>query len=497
MSDSAKRQVFRDVTSITIATYISNAVEVLIAIVTRRFLGPYLTGIWSLFKVALEYCGYTLLGVSRAAMYKIPFLVGKKDPKAVDEIKNTTFTFMFLTSLAISLPVLVSVFLLRNSVPREFIIGLVALSVYVIFQRVEMFYMLLLKVFKNFSLLSRSMFVVVAANIFLVFTAVRMFKLNGLYAATITLSLVNIIYIYSNTKYKARFLFSLNRTKELVKLGLPLMGIGIVDTILWSTDRIMIAKMIGVTFAGYYSLGIMARTSMDEISAIASVVKPRMLEAYGSRENVQDAKKYIVVPTEVNSCILPVALGMAYFAIPVFVRFVLPKFTPGIIAMQIILLDVFFRALCPQTRAFLVAVNKTRWIIKVVLITIALNIILNYILIRKGHGIEGVAVATAISSFFLFIASLAHTLIHFETPKNAVLFILRMMIPAAYIAACVAGLQATLRIAAAETNLGNIIGCASITFLSIPVLVYINKKRKLIPLLLSSMKQEASERTKA
>jgi O-antigen/teichoic acid export membrane protein len=489
MSASAKKQVFKDVASVTAATYTSNAIEVVTAIATRRFLGPYLMGIWSLFKIALEYCGYTLLGVGRAAMYKLPLLVGKKDNEAVEEIKNATFTFLISTSFVISFLLLIVVFFLKNTLPREFTIGIIALSAYIIFQRFELFYMVLLKSFKDFVLLSKSMLVIALLDVLMVFVAVRIFKINGLYATIIMLSIVNTVYIYASTKYRARFSFSFSRIKELVMFGFPLMGIGIVDTVLWSTDRIMIAKMIGVTFAGYYSLGIMARTSLYEISAISSVIKPSMLEAYGNRENVHDAKKYIIVPTEINACIIPAVLGMAYFAIPVFVRLILPKFIPGIVAMQIILFDVFFRALCPQTRALLVALNKTKWIITVVLITILMNIALNYVLIRRGYSIEGVAAATAISSFFLFLTSLAYTLVHFETYKNTILFVLKMMIPAAYVVMCTVAVRQMLGRTAIQENLSDITGCALIGLLSIPVLVYINKKKNLISLMLSTIKK--------
>jgi O-antigen/teichoic acid export membrane protein len=341
----------------------------------------------------------------------------------------------------------------------------------------------MVKAFKRFTLLSKSMLLVSTVNIIMIFTLVKAFRLYGLYVSIMILSFANIFYLYKSTGYSMSLNAHLGRIKGLIKEGVPLMAIIVVGTTLWTIDRIMIAKMIGVTYVGYYSIAIMAKSSIYEISASASVLKPHMLEAYGSREDVNDAKKYIVVPAEINSCLLPPILGVAYFLAPFFVRIILPKFIPGILALQIILIDTYFKSLCPQARNFLIAIKKTRWVMGMIVSTIVINIVMNYMLIKMGYGIYGVAAATALSSFFLFTTTLFYSLMQFHRLRETIFFIIRMLVPLVYITGCIFLVKILLRHMPFGLRPGDLVGAVFMIFFSLPLLIYINKKRNLFSLI--------------
>ena len=85
MSKDIKERIIKDTAKYNLVQYFSQFLGFFSAMAIRRFLGPYYMGIWSLFRVVIDYSSCTSLGVESAATYKIPFLKGKGDKKSEKE----------------------------------------------------------------------------------------------------------------------------------------------------------------------------------------------------------------------------------------------------------------------------------------------------------------------------------------------------------------------------------------------------------------------------
>jgi|GEM_PF-1371219 len=478
---SNKENIIKDTFQLTSARYLSQVIGFFTAIGLRRFLGPFYVGIWSLLKVVMEYSSHLFLGVDKGVAYSIPLFVGGNKLKQEEEIKDAAFSFIAVATLLISICLIIAGFLLKNTYPNATVIGIWALAAYMILDKACTYYRTLLRAKRRFSVLSKTIIFDALINLILIFTLVRFFSIYGLYATVIIVTAVNIIYMHLLAKYTVRFNFNVKVMRNLIKVGFPISIVGTLELVLLNLDRIMIAKMIGITFVGYYSIPLMAKSYVNQLSSFGTVLYPRMLESYGRNENIEDIKKYVTVPLSINAYMLPLFLGLMFFIVPVLIEKILPKFIPGILAMQILLIDMFFRSCYPQAFHFIIAMKKQARVIPIVVAAILLNILGNFILIRKGYGIYGVACATSIVSFLSFVVIQSYAMKHFAGIREIILFLIKIMAPFVYTVAVVAGLNRFIVIDNLYAQM--LTRSVLLIIFSIPMLYHINRETGVIKLI--------------
>lgn len=432
--DSLKETIIEDTLKYSSSQYGSQFVNIVTSVLLSRFLGPYYIGIWSMLRIVLDYCSYLILGVNKAAIYKIPFYIGKGDKKKAVEVQDLAFSFILVASLVVSIGLISTGFIFMNRWPIEWVAGFFAISAFMILNRIYLFYILLLRAKGNFSVLSKGIIFDAIMNLILVVTLVRSFRLYGLFVVVCILAILNTLFLKYLSKYTLRFKFQLEGILELIKYGIPLLLLSVLNMILKTIDRVMIAKMLGITFVGYYSISIMGRNYATGISSHLGVVSiPKILGEYGRRENIDDIKKFVIVPTKTIAYLIAPFLALIFFIAPFFVKKALPQYIPGILSLQILLISVFFNACISQTTQFLIAINKKQKLVIFSILAILLNIILNYIFIKIGYGIYGVAWGTSLTSFFIFLAIQYYAMAQFEKFKKIVSFFIILLIPFVYI----------------------------------------------------------------
>lgn len=487
MSYDVKETIVKDTTKYYFAQYTARGIGFVVSTAMRAFLGPYYMGIWSILQVVLSYLAYLSLGVADAATYKIPFYKGANDKLSEEEVKNTAFSFIFLVSLLSSAGLIIVAVLLRGKYPVEIIVGLLSLAIYIILQRIYAFYALVLRAYKNITLLSRSIIFDSIVNLILIFLLVRQFKLYGFYVTISVLAVLNTLFVHFSARYDISFKFSFKRLKSLITFGLPLSLSGFLDEILKSIDRIMIANMMGLTFVGYYSVAIMGRNYISNLSfGLGVVTIPHIQEIYAKNQEIRDIKKFVITPTLILSYVLPPLLGIIYLVSPLFVQIILPKYTSGITALQIMLLSTFFLSCTPSAGQFLATIGKQARLIPISLTAIIINTGLNYIFIKNGFGISGVAAATSFSSFFIFLITLIYAMKHFTGIKEITVFIFKIMWPLLYIIGIIFGCDYFI-------NKGNLYLEAGIKIIitviaSLPLFYLINKKTSIFNIIIKSIR---------
>lgn len=484
-----KNRIIRDTAKYNLAHYSSQFFGFFTSVVMRRFLGPYYTGIWNILQVVMSYFSYLSCGLDIAASYKVPFYRGKNDKDSETETIDSVFTFLLLSSVLAGTIIFIAAFILRNKYPQEVIIGLFAIALIIILQRLYTYYVVILRARSNFSTVSKSVIFDSIVNLILVLCFVTVFKIYGLYLTVALMPVLNVLFIHYLAKYKIRLFFNWRKTLSLIKYSLSLSILGILGNILRSIDRIMIAKMLGITFVGYYSIALLSKNYVVGMyNNFGIVTIPRLFEAYGRGSDVKNIKKFVVVTTETISYLLPPFLAFIFLISPFLIKFALPNFMPGIIAMQIILFDVFFQACSPQLEPFLVAVGKQRQMILINIITIIIAVLLNYYFIKSGLRITGVAIAASLSSFFYFLVCLFYAMLHFATAFEITKFILKIMFPLVYIVGILLISDYSLQILSLYVRL--FLKLSIIAVGSIPLMLYIDRKHQVIRVIYSSIRNK-------
>ncbi len=472
--DSLKETIIEDTLKYSSSQYGSQFINIISSVLMTRILGPYNLGIWSMLKIVLSYCGYSILGVNKAAVYKIPFYIGKGDTKSAEEVKDLSFSFILLASFVVSIGLISVGFIFMKSWPIEWIAGLFAISVFMILNRIYLFYILLLRAKGNFSVISKGIIFDAIMNLILVVTLVRGFSLYGLFFVICILAVLNTLFLYFLSRYTIKFRFQLKGILELIKYGIPLLLLSVLNMILRTVDRIMIANMLGITFVGYYSIAIMGRNYATGISSHLGVVSiPRILGEYGKRENMDDIKKFVIVPTKTVAYLMAPFLALIFFTAPLIVEIFLPQYIPGILSLQILLISVFFSSCHSQTMQFIIAINKKEKLVVFSILAVLLNILLNYIFIKIGYGIYGVALGTSLTSFFVFLIIQYYAMAQFEEFKKIVSFFIILLIPFVYILCSVLLIESLIYMQ--NLYVETLFKIMILSIIALPLFIYIDK----------------------
>ena len=123
--------------------------------------------------------------------------------------------------------------------------------------------------------------------------------------------------------------------KHLLKIGLPIFGVGQLYA-WWSVlNSTLVLKFAGVEGMGLYAMVMMANTTIEFIpSAVNQVVHPRMAERYGQAQRVGDLLRISWKPMVLTAAGLVPIVAAAWWLVPPVVRFLIPKYAAAIPAMR-------------------------------------------------------------------------------------------------------------------------------------------------------------------
>ena len=378
-------------------------ITLIAAVLSRRFLGPMQMGIWATLQILVEYSKYSTMGTMHGIARKIPYYIGKGQPQTGEEIKNIVFTVILINSLVLGAGLALFALGTWGRFAREVSYGLFFVSAIIVLQRISDFLLGLLRCYKEFVLASKQMIWSAIVNAFLVAFFTRSFKIYGFVCAVILSLVFNMVYIHFHHDFHFSFRFNRKQFAELFTFGFPLMAIGILTTILRSIDKITIVKLLGFESLGFYSVALMVSSYiMNLTNSIAIVLIPHFQEKYSLTDNPLDLKGYLLKASHAYALVIPVMIGIAWFVGPYFVTFFLPQYVPGITAMQILSFGMFFLTLFQPFQDFLITIKKHFLLFPVMSLTFLAAASLNYLAVRFGFGITGVAFATSLVFLFNF-----------------------------------------------------------------------------------------------
>ena len=186
--------------------------------------------------------------------------------------------------------------------------------------------------------------------------------------------------------------------KFCLYLSIPLMFYNLSDLVLGQSDRVMLQRMLGDAAVGQYSLALNFGGIMFTIfGALNNTWCPFFFEDIknGRREQMHaQARNYLELYTVLS-------VGFILLTTEVYHLFASREFWDGTVLIPVFVTSYFMNFLCTFPVNYEYYHKKTKAVAAVTIITSAVNIVLNFFLIRS-IGILGAAVATAISHCLQF-----------------------------------------------------------------------------------------------
>ncbi len=250
-------------------------------------------------------------------------------------------------------------------------------------------------------LIRQFLFFAFVAVSFLIHHQIELVELVWVQVASIMISTV-FAYFYTRAHFRLRFEHTGYWMKRLFGYGKYGFGTSVSSLLSGTIDQMMLGAMLSPAASGAFNIAVRITNLIDiPTNAMAAIVFPQ--SAKRMTEGGKDAVKYLYEKSvgTTLAILLPGVLFLYFFADWVIWAIAGQKYADSIPLLKVTLL---YSLLIPFGRQFgtiLDSVGKTRITFLVVLFTTAVNLGLNFILIRQ-IGVMGAAYATLCSNIIGF-----------------------------------------------------------------------------------------------
>jgi len=404
-------------------------------IILARMLMPELFGVYNLvLSVVIIAFMFTDLGIGNTATRYLSEFIGKKEgKKARSYFKYFLKIKLVLSFFAILAILAISKFLAYNIFNKPIIFfPLLVSSLYIFVSSLGGLFKVIFIAKKELSkifileivfVLSKVVFAALA-----IYTLSEEFVIAGIFialalAAFITL-LINLILI----KEKRNFIFGETEPIEKKRVWTYLESMSLVSLSLvffGSIDTLMLGRFVETAFIGYYRVALSLVVTTASLFGFPNVLLPVFTQIHSDRfeRAFEKVARYLVI------FIIPAVAGLAviakYFILAIYGKEYLLATSSLYVLAPIILISPFV----VLYSSIFQAQEKTNVLAKAVIISLIINIVLNYILIKslltisQEYVIVGVGLATFISRGFylIFLSNKSANLFKTKIPWRVVL----------------------------------------------------------------------------
>lgn len=227
-----------------------------------------------------------------------------------------------------------------------------------------------------------------------------------------------------------RFKFSLDKLKEMINFGLPLVPASIGMFIMHFSDRFFIQRLCSLNDLGLYSLGY-------KFGMIISVLVTAPIFRIWNTQRFEIAKtdngKQVLgrIFTYFSAVVIFTGLGISVLIKEIIFVMAAPGFQEATAFVPLVALGYVLYGAAGYFTLGMMITNRTKYIAYVQLSTAGINIFLNMFFISR-YGVMGAALSTVISFLFLalfsFIISQRLYPVSFEYRRIAILFALAVFV---------------------------------------------------------------------
>ena len=488
-------KVFSNSTVLLLGRLIQMFLQVLMGIIIPKLVSPLKFGLWRSLMIIHQYATFANIGTYAAMGLEMPYHQGKGDFKKKNIVKTNTFYFNVLISSIIGIILIISS-LFTNGEYREFYVyGFVLFAFLTFFSNISDFYLQLLRVEKEFSLISKLTVLQISSN--LILSISLLIILENVLVLAFAIIFSNLLLIYYAVKKCGIPIFNnfnKSETVRLIYVGFPLLLNGILFELIRSLDQILIIAFLNPEALGYYGLAIaIQRIGFLIPGVLGSTTMPYLYEEYGRTHDIQRVSKIFEKSLTIVSLICAIVIvGMCVF-IHLLINYYLTEYTVSLPILYTLLLGMFSIGILGLPEILAAITGKMYSLIKWQSFSLFLTFIFLSIVIKLDYGIFEIALASVTSYFIYSVGVLAITFNIYEKKlKNILKKIFLIFTPYVFIVSIYA--LVNYFIVNQELNFLDdlFVSCVKmilIILFFLPVLVYYDKKINAFKTIVSAINQ--------
>lgn len=397
-------QALSNIISFGSATLISSGLSFVLGVVSRNILGPEQYGYWVSLSIAFTFIPLLQFGVLNAMNREIPYYIARNSIEEVNQIRQKTFSYLItFPTFIMLLLLLLSIFIYYSNVASEYKIGSFFISIIGVLlfltSYVEMYY----KSIQDFKSVSKLIVVkgITQSVVSIIFILVLGFI--GLFIGMIVGIIIEImIGRQAFKKMKLILDFKFQNYIPLIKVGFPILMVGLIWSILIATDKIIITFMLDAVSLGNYSVALMVFSTMMLLPQVVSQVHYPKIVAMVSKEEYDLIKHSY---KRVNFFLLVISIIVVLFGLlllPPIIKLLMPEYEAGIVSAQILLVGLIPLTLVNYAANYFNATHNQKLYIKILVVCIVVNILASTTLLLVNPDISMVAIGTSISFLLYF-----------------------------------------------------------------------------------------------
>ena len=397
-----------------IATIIAKVGSLLLTIILARMLLPKMFGIYSLvLSIVLIVFTFTDLGVNSATYRYLSFALKDNNlMRARSYFRYLLKIRCILILFAILIMLILAPILAYNIYDKPIILlPLIFATIYISINSFRSVFEGLYfptKDLKNYPLTTfilHGLRVFLAGIVLLIIS--RELAIIGLFLAFAVASLISIFFVLIALGKRRNIIFGKTKKIEYLKINkyLGFMSIASISLVIFgSVDTLMLGYFVDSEFIGYYRAALGLIVSITAIFSLSNILLPlfTQIERIKLNNAFKKVSEYILIIT------IPATLGLLIVGGYIIKVIYGIEYSLAKLPLYVLSLLIFITPMTKLYSSLFESREKTKIIARAVLISLTLNIILNYFLIKtflslsQEMAITGAALATIISQIFYF-----------------------------------------------------------------------------------------------
>jgi O-antigen/teichoic acid export membrane protein len=386
-------ELFRDARNVTLSVLVATVLIALRSVLILEIVGPTTIGVWKSVMVLLFLSSFARLGLPHAVALRVPVLRGQGQIAEAERAARMAGSVLAVGGLILGLAALGASFLVADG---QYRIALRLVASVVWLAQFQEFLREVAGARHMFRVRSVEVLLDSVTNFTATILLAYWFGLVGLGVAAILTALIPVCYLWRKLQFGLSRRVEPGVIRGLVRTGLPFSFLESSFHLTKYLGLPIVAVVLGPTAAGYYALCTLILefgTNVIQIG-ISRVVGPHLLREFGRQGNHVKVAKYYETPSRLFCYTLPPVLYLGSLILPGAVAALLPRYTPGIGAAQIVLWAVFFLSINASVDSFLNAAGKVIDVLKISAALIPAGAACHYLAAKSGLGLPGVALSS-------------------------------------------------------------------------------------------------------
>jgi len=301
-------------------------------ILVARWTLPYDMGLWQGAVLVTVYVSVLQLGVFNGLNRQLPYLLGTGNSAKALVIAQAAYAWVFVLILfTLLLTGGISLWFFLND-QNNISYAILAVGIIISCTWATLYLSTTYRTHSEFGRLAKNTTFAAIIGLGLTMLVLWLGYIGILLRASLV-AIAGVAVLYFRRPIQVGPLWNKELLVQLARVGFPIWFLGQLDTLLFSLDRLVLAK--SPRLLGYFTISILVGGVVKNITvAFSAVLYPQMAHKYGETHNAMSIW-YIAQKGAFAACLLGLGVGaISWLCLPKFVEVLLPKYIPGVATAQ-------------------------------------------------------------------------------------------------------------------------------------------------------------------